>query len=193
MRRLRDPVKRFGRSERGAAAAEFALWLSLLTPIVMNVIDIGFFAYQRIQVETAAHAAVNSAWHDCNPTNLTPAAPPAITTCKGVVTAVITDMQNAAQSTALGGSVGLATSDISEGYYCASGSGTLTLVTSIGTAASPPSSNPTVPTCSGSSTFAGDYIVATVRYTYAPVFSGVSVLSYLPTAVARTAYMRLDG
>ena len=72
------------------------LWVGVLALPLINVVDLSFYTYQRMQVETAAEAAVNAAWKDCNPTAATPAPPPAIVTCKAVVTTVVSDMQAAA-------------------------------------------------------------------------------------------------
>jgi Flp pilus assembly protein TadG len=189
-------LRRFARSERGVAATELALWLAALLLPILNAVDLGFYAYQRMQVDMAGHAAVNAAWHDCNPApaaaGATAAPPPAIVKCKAVVTGVITDMQTAAQSTSLGNSVSLPTSAISEGYYCATSTGSLTLITSIGTADSPPKTAPSVPNCPGTTTPAGDYIAATVTYTYKPLFSTASISSLLGSTITRTAWMRLD-
>lgn len=192
MRRIPTLLRVFWGAERGAAAVELVLWTSAMILPVVNVVDLGVYVFQRMQVETAAHAAVNAAWHDCDITATTSAPPPAITTCKAAVSSVITDMQTAAQSTSLGNAVTLATADISEGYYCADSTGALTLITSIGTAASPPSKNPSIPTCAGSTTLAGDYILATVNYTYTPLFSSASIVSVLGTNIQKTAWMRLD-
>jgi Flp pilus assembly protein TadG len=183
---------RFPRDTRGSAAVEFVLWVGVLALPLINVVDLSFYTYQRMQVETAAEAAVNAAWRDCNPAAATPAPPPAIVTCKAVVTTVVSDMQTAAHSTSLSTQAGLATADIVEGYYCPSSSG-VTLVTAIGTAASPPTNAPARPNCAGTTTPAGDYIAATVRYTYSPLFANASILSILTPAVAKTAWMRLDN
>jgi Flp pilus assembly protein TadG len=189
---LKDIGRRFRRNTRGAAAAEFVLWLSAMTLPIINVIDVGFYAYQRMQVETAAGAAVNAAWSNCDPTASTPAPPPAIITCKAVVTDLFTRMQTAAQSTSLGTNVTLPLASISEGYYCATSGGSLTLSANIGTAASPPKTAPTVSNCTGSTTAPSDYIKATTTYTYQPLFANASILSLFGTTITKTAWMRLD-
>jgi Flp pilus assembly protein TadG len=45
-----------GRKQRGAAAAEFAIILPLLTMIVLGCVDFGRFAYNYIAVNNAARA-----------------------------------------------------------------------------------------------------------------------------------------
>jgi Flp pilus assembly protein TadG len=185
-------IREFCRAEHGTAAVEMMLWTGLMMMPIVNAVDLGLYTYQRMQVETAANAAVSAAWHDCNAAAATPAPPPAITTCKAVVGNVITHMQTAAQSTTLGTAVSLPTANISEGYYCANSSGVLTLMQLIGTAASPPTTNPSIPKCTGTTTPAGDYIFATVTFTYTPLFSNASILSLIGGTTTRTAWMRLD-
>jgi Flp pilus assembly protein TadG len=192
MRRGAGILRRLLRDEGGAAATEMALWTVALAVPIFNAVDIGFYTYQWMQVDAAAHAAVNSAWHDCNPTATTPAPPPALVSCKAKVSGVLTNMQTAAQSTSLGTGVSLPLASISEGYYCADDTGALTLMTSIGTGDAPPTTAPSVPKCTGTSTNAGDYISATVSFTYTPVFSSASILTMLGTSVTKTAWLRLD-
>ena len=195
MRRFGRFLTQFGLNERGVAAAEMTLWLSALTLPIINAVDLSFFTYQRMQVEAAANAAVNAAWHDCDSTATTPAAPPATITCKAVVSGVLTDMQNAAQSTSLGTLITLPTANIVEGYYCATSSGTMTASTTPApwTAPNAPTTAPTVPTCTGSTALAGDYISATVTFTYKPLFASASILTLLGSTVTKTAYLRLDN
>lgn len=199
MKRRASKARLFGAGsvwtdQGGVAAAEMALWLSAMVLPVLNVVDLGFYLYQRMQVETAAEAAVNAAWHDCNSTAATPAPPPLLTNCKAAVSGVFSDMVAAAQSTSLGTNVTLPLANIVEGYYCATSLGALNAspLTAIGTAANPPSTAPAAPNCSGSTTLAGDYVQATTTYTYKPLFANVSILSLLGTNVSKTAWLRLD-
>ena len=187
-------LSHFRKSTRGTAAVEFALWLGVTTTPILGAIDIGGYAYQSMQVDMAAQAAVQSAWHNCNPTTATTNPLPAIQNCTGVTT----DMQTAAQSSSLGTNVSLSTGNIVEGYYCANGSGGLTLVGSTGTAAASSNmSNGGTTTCSGviagSTTPPGDYISVTVTYTFHPLFGSVSVASLLGTTISKTQWLRLDG
>jgi hypothetical protein len=184
-------VRRFRGADDGIAAAEMAIWMAALSLPIVNLVDLGAYAYKRMQVETAAHAAVNAAWHDCNPypSSGTAYPPPAVAPCK---VGLVTDMQNAAQSTTLGTGVSLPSASISEGYYCATASGSLTLMASLGTAASPVSPAPAQPKCTGTTKLAGDYVKAAVSYTYTPIISGASLISLLGTTITQTAWMRLD-
>lgn len=199
--RLRRTLLAFPRSERGAAAVEFALWLTVLIFPLLNIIDLGFYTYQGMQVQTAAEAAVDAAWHDCNANPLaltTPAAPPPATvTCITALNnetpsvSLVGDMRAAANSTSLGTRVGLASADISEAYSCPTSAGVI-VQTNIGTAATAPNTAPAIPNCPGSTTPAGDYITAKVRFTYTPLLSNASIASLLGTNINRTAYLRLD-
>jgi Flp pilus assembly protein TadG len=179
-------VRPFVRDTRGAAAAEFVLWLAVLGVPLLSVVDLGVFALQKMQLELASQASVQTAWHRCD----TPAKLPATRNCTGLASAMAT----AAQSTSLGTAVTIAEGSPVEGYYCTDGGGPLQVVGATGTIASPLTA--TRPNCStvttGSTTPAGDYIKVTVNYTYTPVFAGVSIASLLPTTITRTAWMRLS-
>jgi len=173
---------------RGAVALEFALWLGLLTVPLLNAIDLGFYAFQAIQVREAADVAAQAAEVLCSPLDV-----PAATKC----TNLSTQLTSAAQSTSLGThvTVSTATSKSWEGYYCANKTGGLTVVSgdtwnlSTGT---PPSS---VPSCSGTvtgnSNNASDYIVVNVTYSFKPLFGAVSVAGLLGSTISQTAWMRL--
>lgn len=171
---------------RGAAAAEFVLWISLLAFPVLSAVDIGTYIFQRMQVEMAAQAAVQAAWHACNASSLLPATQK----CSGL----LTSMTNAAQGTTLGTAVTVVSGSPSEGYYCLDSSNALALVGTAGTIGAPPT-QPAPFDChtkiAGSATLPGDYIKFQVSFVYKPVFS-VSLGSALTTPITRTAWMRLN-
>ena len=48
--------RRFRRDARGVAAVEFALGSLVLIIGVLNAVDVGFFAFQKMEVESAAQA-----------------------------------------------------------------------------------------------------------------------------------------
>jgi Flp pilus assembly protein TadG len=174
-------IDRFWRDTRGAAAVEFVLTLTLLTLPTLNVIDLGLYAYERMQVETAAQAAVQAAWHACATSTQLPTA-----NCTGVAATMLT----AAQSTSLSTNVTLPT--VVEGYYCSNGSGGLALVGSTGTTSTAPTGAGTCTSViAGSTTAPGDYIQATASAAYAPLFGSLSLLP-LPSTISRTAWLRLD-
>jgi hypothetical protein len=107
-------------------------------------------------------------------------------------------MENSAvQSTTLGSSVTIQTIsatncnvpsyntntlNLCEGWFCVLTGGSLNGGTAI-TAAQP--------TCTNGNK-AGDYVAATVTYTYAPVFSHLTVASFLRTPITYKAWMRVN-
>ncbi|MBS0490731.1 MULTISPECIES: TadE/TadG family type IV pilus assembly protein [unclassified Phenylobacterium] len=180
-------TRRFWRDDSGAAAAEFVLWLSLLTLPLINAVDLGVYVFKKMQVETAAQAGTHAVWRSCD----TSAKLPAVSNCTGLAATI----QAAVQSTSLGATVTVASGSPVEGYYCLNSSGALTLVGTAGTLGSAPT-RPSPFTCagqfSGSTTAPGDYVQVTVSYPYEPIFSQASVASLLTTPITKTAWMRLN-
>jgi hypothetical protein len=129
---------------------------------------------------------VQTAWHLCDSSTKLPATK----NCTGLTSAMTT----AAQSTSLGAGVTLAVGSPVEGYYCTDASNVLQPVTSTWTVGETPPAKPA--NCSAavpsSKTAPGDYIQVTVKYTYAPVFTGVSIAGLLAGEKTRTAWMRLS-
>lgn len=167
-------VRRYCEDRSGAAAAEFALVLSLLAIPVLNVADLALYAWDRMQLDNAAQMAAQAAWVTCNNgTKL-----PALTNCTGLASAAAT----AAHSSRLGSSVAVGT--MTEGNYCPNSGGTA--LVSAGTAS----------TCSGVNGSAtdrpGDYLFIPVTYTYTPIFPGVSIVALLPANMQSNGQMRLD-
>jgi Flp pilus assembly protein TadG len=177
---------RFWRDTRGVAATEFVIWLAVLVVPILSAVDIGAYAFQTMQVQLAAQAGAQAAWHACDETL---GAVPATKNCPSLLTTITT----AAQTTTLGSSVTVASSGVVEGYYCANGSNALVLVGTTGTIASPLTT--TVPNCKSVTATntgnAGDYIQVTTSYTYTPIFSGLSIASLLGSTITQTAWMRL--
>lgn len=176
--------RRFLLSQRAAAAAEFALILPVLVVPFLNVVDLGFYAFRRMQVDLAAEAGVQAARASCG-TMVFP-----IT--KYCATGLTTKITAAAQSTSLGTGVGLQSGTPVEGYYCVNGSQTLTLVGSTGTVGSPPSKPSNFATACGGVSAPGDYIQVGVTYSFTPLFSAVSVAGLLPSPITRTAWYRVS-
>lgn len=180
-------LRRFIADTRGAAAAEFVLWILLLTLPVFNAVDIATYAYQRMQLELAAQAGAQAAWHACD----TAAKLPATQNCSGLSTKIT----NAVSSTSLGVNAAVPAGGVAEGYYCTNSAGALVAVGTAGTFGSPPV-KPTPFTCAsvigGSTTAPADYVRVTVSYTYAPIFPSVSVASLLQTPITKTAWMRMN-
>lgn len=158
----------------GAAAAEFALILTLLVVPLLNAFDIGVYVYQRMQLDNAAQVAVQAAWAQCAPSGKVPAT--INNYCPGLSAAMTT----AVRTTPLGSGVTLGA--LSE-KYCCPGAGTVTCQGPVAT---------TTPTNCSSGQAPGDYIFVTASYTYSPLYSGISVASLLTSPITRTAWMRLS-
>jgi Flp pilus assembly protein TadG len=161
---------------RGVAAIEFAIFASLISIGMLNVVDIAVYVYQRMQVEYATQAGAQAAWHTCDINHL-----PATNNCSGLNTAVT----NAVQSTSLGTHVTLQSGSPSEGYYCVNSSGTLQYMNDV-------NHKPTDCSAAGSAGVQpGDYISISTTFAYAPLFPGITVASGFATPITRTALMRL--
>jgi Flp pilus assembly protein TadG len=186
-RSLRAPAG-FARGEGGAAAAEFAIWVGALIVPVLSVVDLSSYIQRKMQVDMAAQAALQAAWHNCDVPTL-----PAVQNCANVVSMMTT----AAQLTSLGSAVTL--SGVTEDYYCVNSSNALVRVgtsASPGTAASPPV-KPSPFDCHtvtppGSTAAPGDYLTVTTSYAYTPIFNGVSLAALLTTPITKTAWIRLN-
>jgi Flp pilus assembly protein TadG len=151
------------RDTRGTAAIEFAGVATLLIAGVLNATDIGYYTYQRMEVENAAEAGAQAAWKTCYDQS---SMLPATTNCPGLNTAITA----AVQSTSLGTAVTLASGYPTEGYYCVNSSNALQSVGSL-------SAKPTDCSAAGNANAVpGDYIQVGVTYDYAPLF-GITVMS----------------
>jgi Flp pilus assembly protein TadG len=174
-------TRRYRRDEKGAAAVEFALVLSLLTIPVLNVVDLAMYAWNRMQLDNAAQVAAQAAWATCSTSANLPATPNSYANCAGMPTAVTT----AVRSTSLGTSVTV--SSTVENYYCLN-----TTTKALVAVGNFPNSKPANCNSVGqASDVPGDYIQITATYTYTPIIAGVSVVSLLTTPITRTAWMRL--
>lgn len=166
--------RRYWVSQSGAAAAEFALVLLLLTLPVLNVIDIGLYVFKRMELDNAAQVAVQAAWATCAINGYVPAT--VNSNCPNLSSA----MSTALRSTALGTDVSITST--SE-QYCCPGTTSPSCQGSVAT---------TTPSACSSGDKPGDYIFITASYSYAPLFPDVSVASLLTTPIIRQAWMRLS-
>jgi Flp pilus assembly protein TadG len=164
---------------RGTAAIEFAIGALALVFGVVNAIDVGYYEYQRMEVEYAAQVGAQTAWKFCSDVSHQL---PATVNCTGLTTAITT----AIQSTSLGTHVSLASGSPTEGYYCAQTSGALEAEGSL-------SAKPTDCSAAGSpGVNPGDYIQVAVTYPYSPMFPTMSVMGASGiTSITMTAWMRL--
>jgi len=176
----------FLRDTRGAAAAELVLWVAVMLVPIMSVIDVGFYVFQRMQVELAAQAGAQAIRQECDD-----AVTPLTGNCANVASVATT----AAQSTLLGSDVSVASGYPSEAYYCVNASNTLVLVGTAGTT----STAPTKPGSNDCTAVVGSNTRAPLLYarvgvskSFTPVFSGVSVASLLSSPITATAFLRVE-
>jgi Flp pilus assembly protein TadG len=174
---LRSALGGYLKSHAGAAAAEFALVLTLMAVPLLNAFDIGSYVYDRMELDNAAQAAVQTAWAQCAPSGKVPAT--LNNNCAGLSAA----MTASARTTALGADVTITSTSEK---YCCPGAGT---VTCSGAGLGPVAT--TTPAACSSGQQPGDYIFITASYTYT-AHSGLSIASLLTTPIVRTAWMRLS-
>jgi Flp pilus assembly protein TadG len=163
--RIAHAIRAWCEQTSGIASFEVALWLAALVPAVFTTVDLGTYLFQRMQVENASQMAVQAAWATCEETSTAD--------CPNLTTAVA----NAIASTSLGSSV-TQPSALTEGWYCPDTS-TNELVAHDASACD-----------SGASP--GYYVTLTVSYPYSPVIGAISMASFLPTPITKTAWIRLQ-
>jgi Flp pilus assembly protein TadG len=155
----RKLLNRWRRSEDGVAAIEMSMVAAMFCFGILNVAEISRYAFSSMEDTTATQMGVAAALAACDVSHL-----PATTNCPGLNAAVTT----ALQGTSLGTHVTL-NGQITEGYYCVSGTGVLT---SVGGPTSPPAD------CSAASNNTGKpalYLRLSTSYTYTPLFGDVTV------------------
>jgi hypothetical protein len=197
-------LRAYALDERGASGAELALWLTFMIFPFMNVVDLGYYVFQAMQVRAAAQAAADTAQTMCGQTAKVPAA----TQCNTLSPSLTTEMTTAVHSTLLGSAVsftagttaGASGSAPYEGYYCTNTSNALVLATN--------TTNPwlitanavaTEPTdCSsavtGNTDVPADYVVVTATYAYTPLFKNLSLVSLFQanSNITQVAWMRIS-
>jgi Flp pilus assembly protein TadG len=165
--RLMTTASHWAREERGAAAVEFTAWLLIVLWPLLNVVDLGLYVFQQMQVNNAGQAAVAQVFNNCGQTTVSPI----LTNCSS--TKVTNGANAGAYSTSLGTNVTVAYKTECVGGALKSGG------------------DPAVTACpSGMST--GDYIGVTVAYTYHPLFPNLTVTSILNSAMGKIAWMRMS-
>jgi hypothetical protein len=180
----------FGADARAVAGIEFGVTGLLLVIGLLNAVDVGFYAYRRMEVENAAEAGAQKAWNTCNdPSSMLPATQlnaSGSPNCPGLNAAITT----AIQSTTLGTAVSLASGYPAEGYYCVNASNVLQLV---GAVSSPEPAN-----CSaaGNATATpGDYLQVGVTCPYQSLFPfsvmSAPVISSKASPITKTSWMRM--
>lgn len=195
-------ITRYKSDRRGAAAAEFAIILTVLVIPLLNAIDCGVYAYDYMELRHAAQVAAQAAWATCSSPNQQL---PAGLACSGLSTAA----QQVADGTPLGtnavvsfGASACTSSGCSvsflpastplvgytspgEGFACLNKSGAL-----VTTSTQPPNVDEVTAGSTDGCT-AHDYIVVKATDpSFAPIFSSASLIPFsTPTALVM---MRLD-
>jgi Flp pilus assembly protein TadG len=161
----RDRRKRFLRDRSGAAAVEFAIWLGVIAYPLLNVVDLGLYAFRSMEVGNAAQMSVQAIYDTCSQGFSSPYA----TNCNSSTdpTRFADAMNSGAHSTSLGTAVSPSASECLDG------------VVKSGSQTSCPSSS-------------GDYVAVTADYTYVPMFGGASITSLLDTSLSRTTWTRMS-
>lgn len=179
LKQIAQIARRFGRDAQATAAIEFGGAASLLILGALNAIDLGYYMYNRLQVENAAQVGAQAAWLTCSDQSRDL---PATVNCSGLNAAITA----AIQSTSLGANVSLASGYPSEGYYCINSSNALQ---SVGSLSAKPSNCSAAGNANASP---GDYVQVGVTYSFAPLF-GLSVMStWGVKSITATTWMRLS-
>ena len=155
-------LRKFGAAARGVAGVELALTAPLLALGLVNAVDVGYYAYQRMEVENAAEVGAQAAWSTCNdlPANYKGTSNlPATQNCAALNTTITT----AIQSTTLGTAVSLASGYPAEGYYCVNSSNALQYQGSVSRS----------PTACSTGAAPSDYLQVGVTYPYQSLFPGL--------------------
>jgi Flp pilus assembly protein TadG len=164
------------RNQRGMAAIEFGFFAGFLSYAMLNAAEIAIYLYQRMEVENATEMGAQAAWKNCTMSQL-----PATVNCAALSSAVLT----AVQSTSLGTLVTLQSGSPSEGYYCVNSSNALQYMSVV-------SSKPADCSAAGTASLQpGDYIKIQTTFSYAPLFSGLTVGGTFTTPITITALIRL--
>ena len=174
---LAKKLRRFGAAEGGAAAIEMALIGVMFIGALVNAVEIGRYGVSQMQVNNAAQAGVAAAYHTCDAAHL-----PATANCPDLSAAVTA----AVTSTSLGTKV-TPDSKFAEGWYCINPAKQLQFVASA--ASSKPANcsaaqNPTLTP--------GLYLAIQAKYTYKPIFSGMTLAGTFQTPIVRTAWARMQ-
>lgn len=149
------------------------MFLLILAPLILNLVDIGLYVFQRMEVENAANSGAQAMFANCSASDFN--------TCDK--TNVNNAITSAVQSTILGNKVawqnsGTFWTDVTK--YCPDQATNSLVVQST--------------QCSSTTStgdFPGTYAKITVRYPFAPAFPGVTLASGLTGNIDYTTYVRL--
>ena len=170
-------VARLRADRAGTATIEFGMVVSVMLMVMLNGVEVARFYYSKMEVQNAVQMAGQAVWKLCDSTSKTPTS----SNCTNRDTKITT----ALQSTSLGNAVTLASGYPTEGYYC--------INSTSGVLQSAGSTKPA--DCSGyggtAAQQAGYYVTIQAQYTYAPIFSTITVGGSLPTTVTAQTVTRL--
>lgn len=175
MRRLRS-WRRFAADQRGVAAVEMALFGTLVVGALLNVVEIGRYAYMSTQVTSAGQAGAYATLASCPATET-----PVTTNCNGVEEAVTT----AIEGTSLGDAISLDGS-LTEAWYCVDDEGELVEVGQKSEARATNCQEVNSP-----SDVPGLYVRVRVTCDFEPIFPGLTLAAAFNDKIVRTAWMRV--
>ncbi len=152
----------YSKSERGAAAVEFAFALFLLTIPILNVVDLAFYAFNWMQTQNAAQMGAQAAYSNCNNENDLPAATVCYQGNSANNLTLYDVVAQGVQESALNNTVTISGNTVVDGYFCSTTGNVLTAVGTLGSAVpdtgvlgAMASSSDVVPTNSGTSCCGG--------------------------------------
>lgn len=173
---LRSFLGRFARDEDGVAAVEMALISGVLIAALLNVVEVGRYAYLSTQVLAATQAGAHAAIARCEESES-----PVTLNCPEV-TAEVTA---AVQGTSLGALVSLREPGLAEAWYCVNEQGILEEM-------APPAEPPADCADAGDEDAEpGLYLRVQTQFAYEPLFDGLTLTETFPAVIERTAWMRL--
>jgi len=151
--------------------------LSFLALASLNGLELGRWAFTRMQVANAAQMAVAAAYKTCDTQHL-----PATINCSGLNTAIARSLA----STTLGSAVQQDASSPVEAFYCVNASGALVAAGSL-------SAHPADCSSVGDAAHApADYLTVSVSMAYTPLASAVSIRALLPATIRASGTMRMQ-
>ena len=174
--RIRPMLSRFAADARGVAGIEMALVGTLVIGALLNVVEVGRYAYTTAQVAAASQAGAHAALVTCDPTEV-----PVATNCTGAAARI----QTAIQGTSLADAVAL-DGPLVEGWYCVNQQGGLQLMAA--------GSEPKPQDCADAGTPSARpafYLRVRAAHDYEPIFPGLTLTETFPDIIVRTAWMRM--
>lgn len=173
--RTRGFLGRFRGDARGVAAIEMALITAVLAAALLNVVEVGRYAYLATQVSAASQAGAHAAIVTCDPVET-----PVTINCPGVDAAIAASIQGSS----LGNDITLQGA-ITERWYCLTSSGVLQDMAAAG-------SRPSNCADAGDATLQPAlYVRVVTQYAYDPIFPGLTIAETFDETIVRTAWMRV--